>query len=129
MALSATEVAAGYLPILLFLAIALFISCAFVFAPMLVQRFTGAYKPSPEKLTEYECGFPAFEDSRSQYDVRFYLVAILFIIFDLEAAFLYPWAVSLYGTGIAGWSAMMIFLAELILGYIYAWKVGALEWE
>ncbi len=129
MSSSVTQVAAGYLPILLFLAIALFISCVFVFAPMAVQRLTGAYKPSPEKLTEYECGFPAFEDSRSQYDVRFYLVAILFIIFDLEAAFLYPWAVSLYGTGIAGWSAMMIFIAELVLGYVYAWKVGALEWE
>jgi NADH-quinone oxidoreductase subunit A len=124
-----TQVAAGYLPILLFLAIALLISSVFVFLPMAVQRFTGAYKPTPEKLTEYECGFPAFEDSRSQYDVRFYLVAILFIIFDLEAAFLYPWAVSLYGTGIAGWTAMMVFIAELVLGYIYAWKMGALEWE
>jgi NADH-quinone oxidoreductase subunit A len=121
--------AAGYLPILLFLAIALFISCVFVFAPMVAQRFTGAYNPTAEKLSEYECGFPAFEDSRSQFDVRFYLVAILFIIFDLEAAFLYPWAVSLYGTGWAGWGAMMIFLAELMLGYVYAWKVGALEWE
>jgi NADH-quinone oxidoreductase subunit A len=129
MSSSVTQVAAGYLPILLFLGIALFISCAFVFLPMVAQRFTGAYKPSPEKLTEYECGFPAFEDSRAQYDVRFYLVAILFIIFDLEAAFLYPWAVSLYGTGLTGWTAMMVFLAELILGYAYAWKVGALEWE
>jgi NADH-quinone oxidoreductase subunit A len=124
-----TQVAAGYLPILLFLGIALLISCVFVFAPMAVQHLTGAYKPSAAKLSEYECGFPAFEDSRAQFDVRFYLVAILFIIFDLEAAFLYPWAVSLYGTGIAGWSAMMIFLAELVLGYVYAWKVGALEWE
>jgi NADH-quinone oxidoreductase subunit A len=129
MSSSVTQVAAGYLPILLFLAIALLISSVFVFLPMLVQRFTGAYKPTPEKLTEYECGFPAFEDSRAQYDVRFYLVAILFIIFDLEAAFLYPWAVSLYGTGMTGWTAMMVFLAELILGYAYAWKVGALEWE
>ncbi len=122
-------VAAGYLPILLFLAIALLLSCAFVFLPILAQRFTGAYQPSPEKLSEYECGFPAFEDSRAQYDVRFYLVAILFIIFDLEAAFLYPWAVSLHGTGLTGWVAMMVFLAELMLGYAYAWKVGALEWE
>ena len=124
-----TQVAAGYLPILRFLAIALAISCVFVFAPMVAQRFTGAYKPSAEKLTEYECGFPAFEDSRSQYDVRFYLVAILFIVFDLEAAFLYPWAVSLQHTGWVGWTAMMVFLAELALGLAYAWKKGALEWE
>ncbi|MFZ4748084.1 MAG: NADH-quinone oxidoreductase subunit A [Sphingomonas sp.] len=124
-----TQVAAGYLPILLFLAIALVISCVFVFAPMVAQRFTGAYKPSAEKLAEYECGFPAFEDSRSQYDVRFYLVAILFIVFDLEAAFLYPWAVSLQHTGWVGWTSMMVFLAELALGLAYAWKKGALEWE
>ncbi len=83
-----------YLPILLFLGVALVLSSAFVFLPMVAARFTGAHQPTPEKLTEYECGFPAFEDSRSQFDVRFYLVAILFIIFDLEAAFLFPWAVS-----------------------------------
>lgn len=124
-----TSVAAGYLPILLFLAIALAISSVFVFAPMLASRFTGAHNPSPEKLTEYECGFPAFEDSRSQYDVRFYLVAILFIIFDLEAAFLYPWAVSLGHIGWVGWTSMMVFLGELALGLAYAWKKGALEWE
>ncbi len=124
-----TSVAAGYLPILLFLAIALAISCVFVFAPMAVSRLTGAHNPTPEKLSEYECGFPAFEDSRSQFDVRFYLVAILFIIFDLEAAFLYPWAVSLQHSGWVGWGAMMVFLAELVLGYIYVWKKGALEWE
>jgi NADH-quinone oxidoreductase subunit A len=124
-----TQVAAGYLPILLFLAIALAISCVFVFAPMVAQRFTGAYNPTAEKLTEYECGFPAFEDSRAQYNVRFYLVAILFIVFDLEAAFLYPWAVSLQHTGWVGWTSMMVFLAELALGLAYAWKKGALEWE
>ncbi len=129
MASHATSVAAGYLPILLFLGVALFISSAFVFLPILAQRFTGAYKPSAEKLSEYECGFPAFEDSRSQFDVRFYLVAILFIVFDLEAAFLYPWAVSLKHIGWTGWAAMMVFLAELVLGYVYAWKKGALEWE
>ena len=123
------SVAAGYLPILLFLGVALALSSAFVFLPMLVGRLTGAHKPSPEKLTEYECGFPAFEDSRAQFDVRFYLVAILFIVFDLEAAFLFPWAVSLMGTGWAGWGAMMIFLVELGLGLAYAWKKGALEWE
>ena len=123
------SVAAGYLPILLFLAIALLLSSAFVFLPMVAARFTGAHQPTPEKLTEYECGFPAFEDSRSQVDVRFYLVAILFIIFDLEAAFLFPWAVALHGIGLLGWGAMMLFLLELILGYAYAWKKGALEWE
>jgi NADH-quinone oxidoreductase subunit A len=121
--------AADYLPILLFLAVALGLSVAFVFLPMVVARFTGASNPYPDKLAEYECGFPAFEDSRSQFDVRFYLVAILFIIFDLEAAFLFPWAVSLGAIGIAGWAAMMLFLVELTLGFVYAWKKGALEWE
>jgi NADH-quinone oxidoreductase subunit A len=124
-----SSVAAGYLPILLFLAVALAMSGAFVVLPMLVSRLTGAHKPNPEKLSEYECGFPAFEDSRAQFDVRFYLVAILFIVFDLEAAFLFPWAVSLGATKLAGWIAMMIFLAELGLGLAYAWKKGALEWE
>ena len=123
------SVAAGYLPILLFLGVALVLSSAFVFLPMLVGRLTGAHKPTPEKLTEYECGFPAFEDSRAQFDVRFYLIAILFIVFDLEAAFLYPWAVSLGAIGFVGWLSMMVFLVELLIGYIYAWKKGALEWE
>ena len=123
------SVAAGYLPILIFLGIALAMSAGFVVLPMIVARFTGAHQPNPEKLSEYECGFPAFEDSRAQFDVRFYLVAILFIIFDLEAAFLFPWAVSLGGTGWAGWTGMMVFLAELGLGLAYAWKKGALDWE
>lgn len=123
------SVAAGYLPILLFLGVALVLSSAFVFLPMVASRFTGTHQPTPEKLSEYECGFPAFEGSRAQYDVRFYLVAILFIIFDLEAAFLFPWAVSLAETGWTGWVAMMIFLGELALGLAYAWKKGALEWE
>jgi NADH-quinone oxidoreductase subunit A len=122
-----------YLPILLFLGVALVLSSAFVFLPMAVGRLTGAYKPSPAKLAEYECGFPAFEDPRSQFDVRFYLIAILFIIFDLETAFLYPWAVTVFRLGIdAGWTAwisMMIFIGELALGLAYAWKKGALEWE
>ncbi len=121
--------AAGYLPILMFLGVALALSCVFVFAPMAVSRLTGTHEPTPEKLTEYECGFPAFEGSRAQFDVRFYLVAILFIIFDLEAAFLFPWAVSLGEIGWAGWASMMIFLAELLIGYVYCWKKGALEWE
>jgi NADH-quinone oxidoreductase subunit A len=120
---------AQYLPILIFLGIALALSCVFVFLPMGVSRLTGAHNPNAEKLSEYECGFPAFEDPRSQFDVRFYLVAILFIIFDLEAAFLFPWAVSLHWSGQAGWWAMMEFLAELALGLAYAWRVGALEWE
>ena len=118
-----------YAPILLFLFVAAGLSTAFVFLPMGVSRLTGTHNPSAEKLSEYECGFPAFEDSRSQFDVRFYLVAILFIIFDLEAAFLFPWAVSLEQTGWVGWTTMMVFLAELIIGFAYAWKVGALEWD
>jgi NADH-quinone oxidoreductase subunit A len=121
--------AADYLPILLFLAVALSLSLSFVVLPMMVSRLTGSANPYADKLAEYECGFPAFEDSRAQFDVRFYLVAILFIVFDLEAAFLFPWAVTLGFTGIAGWAAMMLFLAELTLGFAYAWKKGALEWE
>ena len=121
--------AAEYLPILLFLAVALALSLAFVVLPVIASKFTGSANPYPDKLAEYECGFPAFEDSRAQFDVRFYLVAILFIIFDIEAAFLFPWAVSLGTVGIVGWAAMMIFLAELGLGLAYAWKKGALEWE
>jgi NADH-quinone oxidoreductase subunit A len=123
------SVAAGYLPILLFLFVALGMSAAFVVLPMLVSRLTGTHRPDPAKLAEYECGFPAFEDSRSQFDVRFYLMAILFIVFDLEAAFLFPWAVSLKETGWTGWLAMMVFLVELGLGLGYAWMKGALEWE
>lgn len=118
-----------YLPILLFLGVALGLSCLFVFLPMGVSRLTGSHNPTEAKLTEYECGFPAFEDARSQFDVRFYLVAILFIIFDLEAAFLFPWAVSLETTGWLGWGAMMVFLFILLVGFIYEWKKGALEWE
>ena len=118
-----------YLPILLFLGVALLLSSAFVFLPMAVAKLTGTAKPTPEKLSEYECGFPAFEDSRSQFDVRFYLVAILFIIFDLEAAFLYPWAVSVFTLGWTAWFSMMIFIAELALGLVYAWKKGARAWE
>ena len=118
-----------YLPILIFLAIALGLSTAFVFLPMGVARLTGAHNPDAEKLSEYECGFPAFEDPRSQFDVRFYLIAILFIIFDLEAAFLYPWAVSVFTLGWTAWISMMVFIAELALGLVYAWKKGALDWE
>jgi len=118
-----------YLPIMLFLAIALALSAAFVFLPMGVSRLTGTHNPDAQKLSEYECGFPAFESPRSQFDVRFYLVAISFIIFDLEAAFLFPWAVTLDDTGITGWAGMMIFLAILAIGLAYEWKKGALDWE
>jgi NADH-quinone oxidoreductase subunit A len=118
-----------YLPILLFLGVAIALSSAFVFLPMIASRFTGTHQPNPEKLSEYECGFPAFEDPRSQFDVRFYLIAILFIVFDLEAAFIYPWAVSVFSLGWTAWISMMIFIAELALGLIYAWKKGALDWE
>lgn len=118
-----------YLPILLFLVIALGLSAAFVFLPMGVARLTGAHNPTAAKLSEYECGFPAFEDPREPFDVRFYLVAILFIVFDLEAAFLFPWAVSLDLTGWPGWFTMLLFLVELAVGLAYAWKKGALEWE
>src|SRR4028118_1087651 len=111
--------AAEYLPILLFLAVALSLSLSFVVLPMMISKLTGAANPYPDKLAEYECGFPAFEDSRAQFDVRFYLVAILFIIFDLEAAFLFPWAVSLGVSGIVGWAAMMGFLVGLALGLAF----------
>ena len=118
-----------YLPILIFLAIALGLSAAFVFLPMGISRLTGAHQPDASKLSEYECGFPAFDDARSQFDVRFYLVAISFIIFDLEAAFLFPWAVSLDITGWLGWGSMMVFLSILAIGLAYEWKKGALDWE
>jgi NADH-quinone oxidoreductase subunit A len=89
----------------------------------------GNQRPDSEKMTAYECGFDAFDDSRRQFDVRFYLVAILFIIFDLEVAFLFPWAVSLGGIGLFGFWSMMLFLVVLTIGFIYEWKKGALEWE
>ena len=118
-----------YLPILIFLFIAAGLSALFVFLPMGVSRLTGTHNPTADKLSEYECGFPAFEEPRSQFDVKFYLVAILFIIFDLEVAFLFPWAVSLSETGWAGWAGMMVFLGILTIGFAYEWKKGALEWE
>ena len=118
-----------YLPILIFLIVAFGLSAALVFLPLGLSYLTGTHKPNAEKNSEYECGFPAFEDPRSQFDVRFYLVAILFIIFDLEAAFLFPWAVSLGETGWVGWVTMMVFLFELLVGLAYAWKKGALDWE
>lgn len=118
-----------YLPILIFLFVAAALSALFVFLPMGVSRLTGAHKPDAEKLSEYECGFPAFEDPRSQFDVKFYLVAISFLLFDLEASFLFPWVVSLEYTGWTGWSAMVIFLGILAVGLAYEWKMGALDWQ
>ena len=123
------DVAWQYLPILLFIGVCIAFSLIFVGAPVLVSKLTGTSRPDANKLSEYESGFPAFSDSRAQFDVRFYLVSILFIVFDLEAAYLFPWAVSLHWTGVPGWLAMMQFLAELAIGLIYAWKIGALEWE
>jgi len=107
------------------LVIALGLSCAFI----VVNFFLSPKNPDPEKLSAYECGFDPFEDSRMEFDVRFYLVAILFIIFDLEIAFLFPWAISLGSIGILGFMSMMIFLFILTIGFIYEWKKGALDWE
>ena len=116
---------AEYLPILIFLAVAgalgaLLLALGFLFGPR---------RPDPEKLSAYECGFEAFEDSRMKFDVRYYLVAILFILFDLEIAFLFPWAVSLKEIGPVGFWSMMVFLAILVVGFVYEWKKGALDWE
>ena len=118
-----------YLPILIYLGIAFALSAAFVFLPMGVSVLTGTHQPTEEKNSEYECGFPAFEEPRSQFDVRFYLVAILFIVFDLEIAFVFPWAVVFRGLGVFALVEMGIFLGLLVLGFAYAWKKGALEWE
>ena len=114
-----------YLSIIIFLFIALFLSLGFV----LVNFLFAPNNPDPEKLSAYECGFEAFDDSRMEFDVRFYLVAILFIIFDLEIAFLFPWAISLGNIGPIGFWSMIIFLGILTIGFIYEWKKGALEWE
>jgi NADH-quinone oxidoreductase subunit A len=114
-----------YLPILLFIAIAGAIGAALVAAPLLLAPSS----PDPEKLSAYECGFNAFSDARMKFDVRFYLVSILFIIFDLEVAFLFPWAISLRTTGVFAFWSMVVFLGVLTVGFIYEWKKGALEWE
>jgi NADH-quinone oxidoreductase subunit A len=114
-----------YFSIILFLFIALALSFGFILANFLAAPSN----PDPEKLSAYECGFEAFDDSRIEFDVRFYLVAILFIIFDLEIAFLFPWAISLGNIGALGFWSMMIFLSVLTIGFIYEWKKGALEWE
>jgi NADH-quinone oxidoreductase subunit A len=115
----------NYLPILIFMFVALGLGIVMI----ALGRFLGPHKPDPEKLSPYECGFEAFEDSRMKFDVRYYLVAILFIIFDLEIAFLFPWATALADIGLFGFISMMLFLGILVVGFIYEWKKGALEWE
>lgn len=115
----------NYLPILIFIVIGILFGAV----PILAGRLIAPHRPDTEKNSPYECGFEAFEDSRMKFDVRYYLVAILFIIFDLEIAFLFPWAVSLDKIGLFGFMAMVVFLGILVIGFIYEWKKGALEWE
>ena len=114
-----------YFPILMFLLVGLAIGVL----PVALGRVFVPHKPDPEKLSPYECGFEAFEDARMKFDVRYYLVAILFILFDLEIAFLFPWATVLNDIGLAGFVSMMVFLAILVVGFVYEWQKGALEWE
>ena len=119
----------NYFPILLFILVGI----AFGAAPLLLggglSRLLGVHRPDSEKLSPYECGFEAFEDARMKFDVRYYLIAILFILFDLEIAFLFPWAVVLQEIGFFGFMSMLLFLAILVVGFIYEWMKGALEWE
>jgi NADH-quinone oxidoreductase subunit A len=116
---------AEYFPILLFILVGLAIGVA----PPVLGFIFGPHRPDPEKLSPYECGFEAFEDARMKFDVRYYLVAILFILFDLEIAFLFPWAVVINEIGFAGFLSMMLFLGILVVGFVYEWTKGALEWE
>ena len=115
----------NYLPVLLFL----FVGSLVGIGPMVIGKLLGPSRPDPEKLSAYECGFEAFGDARMQVDIRYYLVAILFILFDLEIAFLFPWAVSLGTIGFIGFMSMMIFLGILVVGFVYEWGKGALDWE
>ena len=123
--INATIMLEQYLPILLFILVGLTVGGVL----LTVGSVLSPYRPDPDKLSPYECGFEAFEDARMKFDVRYYLVAILFILFDLEIAFLFPWAVVLPEIGFFGFVAMMIFLAILVVGFVYEWKKGALEWE
>jgi NADH-quinone oxidoreductase subunit A len=116
---------AEYFPIILFLGLSGILATVLMVLPMILAPS----KPDPEKLSAYECGFNAFDDARMKFDVRFYLVAILFIIFDLEVTFLFPWAITLKETSVFGFWSMMVFLGILTIGFIYEWKKGALEWE
>jgi NADH-quinone oxidoreductase subunit A len=119
------ELLQDYFPLVVFIALALVIGMGLLVAPFLV-----AYKhPDPQKLSAYECGFNAFDDARMKFDVRFYLVSILFIIFDLEVSFLFPWTVAFSQLGVFGFWSMMVFLAVLTIGFIYEWRKGALEWD
>ena len=119
----------NYLPVLIFLAIATVVALVLLTLGSAIGRFFSRNPADPEKLSPYECGFEAFEDSRMKFDVRYYLVCILFIVFDLEIVFLFPWAVALGTIGVAGLIAMVVFLAILTVGFIYEWKKGALEWD
>ena len=125
MAQSLHDLLLAYLPLVVFIGVAAGIGIA-----LLLSAFLIAYKqPDPEKLSAYECGFNAFDDARMKFDVRFYLVAILFIIFDLEMSFLFPWAIVLGDLGLYGYWSMMVFLGVLTVGFIYEWRKGALEWD
>ena len=119
----------NYFPVLVFLIIGLILGFVLIGLGLGLAQLMGHARPDSEKQSPYECGFEAFEDARMKFDVRYYLVAILFIIFDLEIAFLFPWAVALEKIGMAGFWAMMIFLLVLVVGFIYEWRKGALEWE
>ena len=119
------SILSDYLPILIFMSLSGFVVAALSLPPILFAP----KNPDKEKLSQYECGFEPFDDARTKFDIRFYLVAILFIIFDLEIAFLFPWAVVLDEIGMFGFAAMMLFLGVLVVGFIYEWKKGALEWE
>ncbi|MFO1321302.1 MAG: NADH-quinone oxidoreductase subunit A [Burkholderiales bacterium] len=119
----------NYFPILLFIIVGSAVGVVAIAAGGGLSRLLGHHRPDSEKLSPYECGFEAFEDARMKFDVRYYLVAILFILFDLEIAFLFPWAVVLDEIGMFGFLAMVVFLAILVVGFIYEWKKGALEWE
>ena len=114
-----------YFPVLMFIAVGLVLGAML----LTVGRLVAPHKPDAKKNSPYECGFEAFEDARMKFDVRYYLIAILFILFDLEIAFLFPWAVVIPDIGFFGYAAMMLFLAILIVGFVYEWKMGALEWE
>ena len=121
----------NYFPVLVFIFVALIFGCV----PIIVGRLVGPHRPDPEKLSAFECGFEAFEDARMKFDVRYYLIAIIFILFDLEIAFLFPWAtifkeiVSTESVKLFGFIEMLIFIAILVVGYVYAWAKGALDWE
>jgi len=119
----------NYFPVLLFLAVGCAVGIGALVSSGVLTKLTGIGSPDAEKLTPYECGFEAFEDARMKFDVRYYLVAILFILFDLEIAFLFPWAIVLQEIGWFGFWAMMVFLAILVVGFAYEWKKGALEWD